>query len=164
MKNFSFDPVTSLQQRASGENLASNYLSAQTCTFFLRVFLRDCMCFGGCRVGGRLRNGVFAVLTTSWLLALGPWRQCQGEVNQTISPCKSLPRDPRASHYPHLLSHLLQNILLEGVHWPLYPSSLTPAHQQGASWGEERCDQAALSLTSSALQIWLPSLSRWRTV
>lgn len=53
------------------------------------------------------------------------------------------PGTPEPSHHPHLLSHLSQNILLEGVHRPLCPSSPLSPLQRGAIWGEERCDHAA---------------------
>lgn len=60
-----------------------------------------------------------------------------------LSPLANLsPETSEPSHHPHLLSHLSQNILLEGVHRPLCPSSPLSPLQRGAIWGEERCDHA----------------------
>lgn len=60
-----------------------------------------------------------------------------------LSPLANLSLEtPEPLHHPHLLSHLSQNILLEGVHRPLCPSSPLSPLQRGAIWGEERCDHA----------------------
>lgn len=57
-----------------------------------------------------------------------------------LSPLANLsPETPEPSRHPHLL----QNILLEGVHRPLCPSSPLSPLRRGAIWGEERCDRAA---------------------
>lgn len=168
VENFSSDPVTPAlapQQPASRDNLASNYLSARTCTFSVCVFPRDSVC---------LEVGVALALTTDWLLAPGPWRQCHGEVNQTISTCKSIPRDPRAlapsspplpplakhpfrggsiGHYvpPHLSRHS-SGALSEGRRGVTTPL-ISPS-----------CFALPMSLSATALRGQLPPRSRWLRV
>ena len=130
--------------------------------------------FGGWEEGGGWRLGSYL-----------PWPQADCSPRAPgvsvrerwirLSPLANLsPGIPEPSHHPHLLSHLSQNILLDGVHRPLCPSSPLLPHQQGAIWGEERCDYATnlslscsalpMSLSASALQGRLPPRSRWRIV
>lgn len=93
-----------------------------------------------------------------------------------LSPLANLsPETPEPSHHPRLLSHLSQNILLEGVHQPLCPSSPLSRHSSGAlSEGRRGATTnlflwVALALLMSlshatALRGRLPPRSRWHRV
>lgn len=55
---------------------------------------RQCVFGGWALFGGGL--GSYLPWPQADCSPRGPWRQCQGEVNRTISTCKSIPRDPGA--------------------------------------------------------------------
>lgn len=124
--------------------------------YFLHVFLRV-WGWWWVFVGGGV---VVLALTTDWLFSLGPWRQCQGEVNQTISTCKSIPRDPRAlAPSPPPLPPRAKHPFRGG---PLCPCSPLSPLQRGAVQRRKGATVLLISFFDChCFQGQLPLRSRW---